>query len=307
MKNISYRNIEAYPSISVAILTWNRKQHVLKAIESVYRQTEKVHEIILVDSASTDGTKYEVHKKFPKVKIISLHENLGCPGGRNIAYSNCEGDIIFSLDDDAYLEKNTIEHCVNLLMTDNKIGVIACSIVDQKKKNKPSKFKNNYVSIFSGGACAIRKEALTAAGYYPSYFFRQGEETDLSIRLLECGFFIVHCADAIVYHDKSDTNRDSKLFAFYSLRNDLYTIVRLYPFFMIIPSVIYKIFKWNKYGIKNNSFHYTISAVFLSIFKLPKLFLSRKPVSINTINTFIKFSNNQLHSKLSKILSNLFF
>lgn len=43
--------------VSAVIITHNRKELLLKAVESVKLQTYKDIEIIVVDDASTDGTK----------------------------------------------------------------------------------------------------------------------------------------------------------------------------------------------------------------------------------------------------------
>ena len=50
------------PLVSIAILTWNRRRHVLKAIESIFQQPYRPIEVIVVDSASTDGTVNAVQK-----------------------------------------------------------------------------------------------------------------------------------------------------------------------------------------------------------------------------------------------------
>ena len=58
--------------ISIAMVTWDRSTYVIRAIESVYKQTYRPIEIVVVDSASSDNTVENIKHKYPEVKIIQL-------------------------------------------------------------------------------------------------------------------------------------------------------------------------------------------------------------------------------------------
>ncbi len=45
------------PKVSVCIPTYNRKDYLKEALESVFAQTYKDYEVVIVDDGSTDGTK----------------------------------------------------------------------------------------------------------------------------------------------------------------------------------------------------------------------------------------------------------
>ena len=49
--------------VSIAIITWNRSNEVLRAIESVYKQSYRPIEIVVADSASTDNTVEKIKKQ----------------------------------------------------------------------------------------------------------------------------------------------------------------------------------------------------------------------------------------------------
>lgn len=269
-------------SVSVAILTWNRSEYVLRALESVYRQTYKPLEVVVVDSASNDGTLERIKARFPNVKLIRLYRNMGCPEGRNIAMANCQGDIIFSLDDDAFLEKDVLELCMNEFAENEKVGVVACTI--SSTSDMASKIRLDHsCKQFSGGACALRKKALEVAGYYPSDFFRQAEEGDLRLRLMESGYEILACPPAVVYHASAPINRDQRLFLFYSVRNELYIVFRRYPWILVIPGVLYKMLVWNIAGVRKRAFMYTMLGTFAAFLQVPRLLHERKAVSLDTI------------------------
>ncbi len=79
--------------ISVGIVTYNRKEKVLKAIKSVVTQNVEDVEIIVLDNNSNDGTGQAIREKYPIVKYIRLLENSGCPTGRNYTFANCTGEV----------------------------------------------------------------------------------------------------------------------------------------------------------------------------------------------------------------------
>ena len=278
--------------ISIAIITWNRSTEVLRAIESAYKQSYRPIEIVVADSASTDNTVEKIKKQYPEAKIIQLHRNMGCPEGRNIAFANCSGEIIFSLDDDAWIAPATLNYCLDKFKQDSSLGVVACNVVEPNNdliKNK----KDFYCNYFSGGAFAIKRKVLNEVGYFPSNYFRQGEETDLSLRIIDRGYSILFCKKAIIYHERSIVNRDDKLFLFYSTRNDIFTVIKRYPLYLVPFIILWKIIIWNFVGTKKGALHFTLLGSISALLLFPKLICKRDPVSLNTIKKFV-FSRRKI-------------
>jgi GT2 family glycosyltransferase len=269
-------------SLSVAILTWNRRESLIKALESVYSQSYKPSEVVVVDSASNDGTLEEIAARFPNVKLIRLHRNMGCPEGRNLSLVNCSGEILYALDDDGWLDSKTLQVCVERFEKDPNIGVVACRILPPGDVPTDSG-KDEIQCSFSGGACAIRKEVLEKVGFYPSDFFRQGEEGDLALRVIEAGYKILSCPSAIMFHEPSLTNRNTKLFWYFGVRNELVTIFRQYPWHFVIPAAIQKMISWNYLGLTKSALPYTLGGTVSAIGQLPRLLRTRVPVSPATI------------------------
>ena len=106
-------------TISVGILTFNRKEKVIRAIESVYKQSYKDFEIVICDSASTDGTYETIKNRFPDIKIFKLTRNYGSVEGKNFVLVNCSGKYIVMLDDDEYLGDNVFERVIDTFESDD--------------------------------------------------------------------------------------------------------------------------------------------------------------------------------------------
>lgn len=277
------------PTISVAILTWNRKHQVLRALQSVFEQSYPADEVVVVDSASTDGSVEAIQNAFPTVRVIRLHRNLGCPEGRNVALANCNGDVIFSLDDDGWLATNTLEICVQTFQSDPGIGIIGCRIVppDQASAETDCYLAQMVTCKFSGGAAAHRKETFKSAGYYPSDFFRQSEEGDLALRVIESGYTIVRCPQAVMYHKRPSANAVPGKHFFYAARNNLFTITRQHPLAFLIPSILYSMLSWSALGLRTGSLHYVLWGMIDWLTKIPWLLTQRRPVSSKTMRTVL--------------------
>lgn len=85
--------------ISVVIPVWNRKDCVNKAIMSALKQG--VHEVVVVDDGSTDGTKQLLEKR-TDIKFVS-QAHKGVNYSRNSGVYNSTGDYICFLDSDDVL------------------------------------------------------------------------------------------------------------------------------------------------------------------------------------------------------------
>jgi len=277
-------------TVSVAILTWNRKEQVLRAIRSAFEQSYPPSEVVVVDSASTDGSAEAIEQEFPSVKVIRLHRNLGCPEGRNVALANCKSDVIFSLDDDGWLAPDTLELCVRKFQSDPSIGIVGCRIVAPEEAATAIErtMTDTVTSKFSGGAAAHRRETFQSAGYYPPDFFRQAEERDLALRVIENAYTIWRCPSAIMYHKMSHENAAANKHYFYSTRNSLITITRQYPLLFVVPSCLHNIFSWNILGLRKGAIHYTLWAVLVWAARIPWLLTQRNPVSSDTIRTLLR-------------------
>ena len=85
--------------ISVIIPTYNRAEHVTKAIDSVLAQTYTDYEIIVVDDGSTDNTKELLLPYMDRIRYI-YQENAGVSAARNNGIRAASGRWIAFLDSD---------------------------------------------------------------------------------------------------------------------------------------------------------------------------------------------------------------
>ncbi len=85
--------------ISVILPTLNRCKVLKRALLSIYAQRHPIHEVIVIDGGSTDGTQEMISDQFPECRYIS-EETKGVSHARNIGILQSSGDWIALLDSD---------------------------------------------------------------------------------------------------------------------------------------------------------------------------------------------------------------
>lgn len=92
--------------ISVVVPTFNRGYCLVGALESVFAQTYRNFEILLVDDGSTDGTREILQRRWPNEPRLRYfrQENRGVSAARNLGLGSARGAYIALLDsDDAWM------------------------------------------------------------------------------------------------------------------------------------------------------------------------------------------------------------
>lgn len=85
--------------VSVIIPTFNRKEQVLNALESVFAQRDAEFEVLVIDDGSTDGTREAVESSYADARYF-WQENAGPSAARNLGIQNARHDWIAFLDSD---------------------------------------------------------------------------------------------------------------------------------------------------------------------------------------------------------------
>ena len=91
------------PRISVLIPIHNSERFVVEAVESMLAQTVRELEVVLVDDASTDGSRALIAKlaaRDPRIRVLHLSEKRGIAHALNRGMELCAGDWIARMDAD---------------------------------------------------------------------------------------------------------------------------------------------------------------------------------------------------------------
>ncbi|GFO72540.1 hypothetical protein BJAS_P2886 [Bathymodiolus japonicus methanotrophic gill symbiont] len=99
MAGLAETTIKPCMEISLIIPTYNRCSLLKRALNSVFKQSRKPDEIIVVDDGSIDNTAEMLADEFPLVRVIR-QSNKGVSAARNAGIQQAKSDWIALLDSD---------------------------------------------------------------------------------------------------------------------------------------------------------------------------------------------------------------
>ena len=110
-------------TISVIIVSWNARSYLRDCLDSIRQTgTSCVHEVIVVDNASSDGSPEMVAEQFPEVTLIRSMENLGFARANNLAIKHATGSMLALVNSDVIIHAGCLEKLAEFL-EHNELGL----------------------------------------------------------------------------------------------------------------------------------------------------------------------------------------
>ena len=225
-----------------------------RTMSSIRNLNEK-YETIVIDNNSQDDTVQFIEKNYPEIILLKEDKNHGFGKANNIGIKKAinEGaDNVFLLNQDAYLEPDTIEKLVKVLDMNEKIGVASpihlngegtaldklfSFYVAPKLVNTPCLFMSDLyvntikpyyeINFVNAAAWLIKKECIEKVGLFDSLFYHYGEDVNYCQRLNYHQLTLAIVPEPKIYHDRGDRviKKDvSQKFKFRSLLIELANI-----------------------------------------------------------------------------------
>jgi len=176
------------PAVTVAIPTYNEARHIEEKLEDVYRQVYPRDrlEIIVVDSASTDGTAEKARRwgaahPDADVKVVEEPQRRGKASALNAALAMARGEVFVITDADCrWPQKDALRRAVSWL-ADPAVGAVTC--LKKPAADGPAGVEAGYrdhynilrlaeskkwaTPIFHGELAAYKTELLRKIGGFP--------------------------------------------------------------------------------------------------------------------------------------------
>ena len=218
--------------LSIVIVTWNAREVLIPAIESIYREVTGISfEVIVSENDSKDGSADAVEKAFPDARVLRNARNLGFAGGNNVGLKEVRGRYAVLLNSDTITHAGAFESMVAYMDAHPEVGACGPQLLnpDGSKQNcvhnfpslvtevlnvsllrilfpekYPSK-RRNYtapveVDAVLGACLLLRREVLEKVGYMDAGYFFFLEETDWCSRIKEAGWKVMHFPGAKITH-----------------------------------------------------------------------------------------------------------
>jgi len=183
--------------ISVIILTHNRKEALINALKSVYSQTYKKLEVIIIDDCSDYNLESILKENFKNYVYLRNHNRMGVSFSRNRGLKAANGDYITFLDDDDIWEKDKLELQLQTALVLKKDVFLFCNdfSVRDKKYGWDRSIKSGFINFkkdkfyltisFTPPSCwFLSRNIISSIGYFDENLTVY-EDLDYLVRILE--------------------------------------------------------------------------------------------------------------------------
>ncbi len=119
------------PDVSIIVLNWNTRDQLAKCLNAIHQTAGELDtEIFVVDNASSDGSQAMVRERFPDVKLIANHENVGFAKGNNQAMAVSQGRYALLVNSDAFVWPGAIQALVDLADLQPRAGIVGAQLIN---------------------------------------------------------------------------------------------------------------------------------------------------------------------------------
>src|SRR5262245_55661339 len=225
------------PNVSVTIVTYNSAQYIETCLRSVFRQTYRPMEVVVVDNASSDGTREILARFERRIRVIENDRNLGFAAAQNQAIGSSASDWVLVLNPDAALEPGFIQQLREGGLSDRKVGAVCGRLLSSGRNLKPldkplidsagiyftpsmrhfdrgwlepddGRFREmEYVFGASAAAALYRREMIDdiseAEAFFDPDYFAYREDADVAWRCQLLGWRCLYVPGAVGYHVRS--------------------------------------------------------------------------------------------------------
>jgi len=221
-------------SMTVVISTHNRRDELLRTLDSLSRAVPSTVEIVVVSAASDDGTDDEVPKKYPRVRLVAAPD-IGWGEANNVGYQFASGDFLAFMGPDMVFDPGFLDTVLLGGELPPNLGSLGTALSRcPRSEGGPAGFQYLGYSVwhrllvrhrftspselamlrarnrrFVTVGCApypiVPRDVFERVGGFDPTYFYSGDEIDLAIRISQLGFENYADPSHLVYTDLTAT------------------------------------------------------------------------------------------------------
>ena len=222
--------------LSVIIVNWNSCEYLTNCIKSLYNTCRSIDlQIIVVDSASYDGSQKKVRDLFPKVQFVQLDKNIGFGRSNNKGFSFVVKENLLLLNPDTIVKSRSIETLLDVLNSEPFFGIIGAKLIQPNGELQYSSVRalptpinraldseflqrllpesnlwkthkaytsniHTEVEAVDGACMMMKTDNFRKVNMFSEKYFMYGEDMDLCAKFLKIGLKNIYVPYAEVIH-----------------------------------------------------------------------------------------------------------
>ena len=213
--------------IFVIIVTYNGLKWIDKCVGYLRTSSFPVKPIVIDNNSSDDTVKY-LKKNYPETILIANNENIGFGRANNIGMKKAlelSCDYVFLLNQDAWINENTIEHLISFSTNNPDYGIISPIHLNKHGTAIDQKFGSEFVkqnfdffndlllntpkevydlNFVNADVWLMPKKTLLEIGGFNEFYFMYGYDGDYCSRVLWHEKKIGVVSNAFAYHARDN-------------------------------------------------------------------------------------------------------
>ena len=251
------------PDVTVAVVNWNRRDHLRACLTSLAAQRGADFEVIVVDNGSSDGSAEMARVEFG-ARVIVNRSNLGFCAANNQAFAAARGQFIALLNNDAEAAPDFLAGMRRAFDAGPDIGMAAAKVLvweDPRRIDKVGhliypdgqnrgrgtgeidrgQYDDCLECLWPDGCAAMyRKSMLDAIGGFDEDFFMFGDDAELGLRARMAGWRCLYAPGAVVRHHRGGSlDAGSARRIFLIERNRVLLAAKLFPWSLLLLNPYY--------------------------------------------------------------------
>ncbi|UWQ16060.1 glycosyltransferase family 2 protein (plasmid) [Aliiroseovarius sp. M344] len=240
------------PAVSIVIVNWNTRDILHDCLASIAAQTTLLHEVIVVDNASSDGSADMVRAQHPDVTLIANKTNKGFAAANNQGLVIARGEKLLLLNPDTIVLDHAIDTMCAWLEDHPDVGCVGCQVYQDEETIQRTSFaepspinlaivefglqkwaprvkrfavpeyrlwdrrSERDVDVVSGMFMLVPRPVFEKVGLLDEAYFVYSEEADWCRRIRDAGWRCVFAPVARILHldggSKSTSQIKSRMF-----------------------------------------------------------------------------------------------
>jgi GT2 family glycosyltransferase len=246
--------------LSIVIVNWNVRDLLRRCLRSILDAAEPDpelsqvwrmqspgtprlrFEVLVVDSASADGSVSMVRREYPDVRLYASETNLGYTGGNNLGIHHAGGRFVLLLNPDTEVMDTALGTMVGYLDSHPEVGALGPQLrytdgsIQSSRRRFPTlctalvestllqKWFPNHrvlrryyvldspedvtapVDWVNGACLLVRRKVIEQVGLLDDAYFMYSEELDWQRRIRDAGWGIVYLPTAQVIHHEGKSS-----------------------------------------------------------------------------------------------------
>ncbi len=220
-------------NVSIIIPVFNQLHYTKTCLASLWPTIPSDTEIIIIDNASSDGTA-EYLSRFPRIKVITNSENLGCAAAWNQGAKASNALWIVIMNNDVVLSSKWLEGLISFAMERHvdiaspafREGELNYDIARHASDFTRLMYRVSRIGTAQGICFMVHRYVFDKIGFFDEKFvIGQFEDADFFRRAGNAGFTLATTGRSFIHHFGSATQnsvRQKKVVVNYEEKNRIY-------------------------------------------------------------------------------------